>query len=213
MSLDQLKKEIPYQWRVQSFSKYKPEATCVAYIDARDVMNLLDDIIGPDNWQDKYEEHKKNLFCSIGIWCKTDWVWKTDCGTESNVDKEKGEASDAFKRAAVKWGIGRFLYSKKIVRVKANVKKEQNTWPYVVDDRGQRVWDLTKYINNINPPQKDELTDLRDDFKGLKKAGKTNTQDEAYLKEAGGDISKLKAIINAIREREYPEPDEFDGAE
>ena len=46
MNLKDLKKQIPYQWRVQSFSKNKAQAQCVAYIDARDVMNLLDEVVG-----------------------------------------------------------------------------------------------------------------------------------------------------------------------
>lgn len=107
--LEGLKKEIPYKFRVQSSNAYG--FTCVAYIDARDVMDLLDEAVGSHCWQTKYDEHKGNLYCSIGIKIGEEWVWKTDCGTESNMDKEKGEASDALKRAAVQWGIGRFLYS------------------------------------------------------------------------------------------------------
>ncbi len=151
MNLDDLKRAIPIKWRVQSFSKHKPQATCVAYVDSRQVQDLLDEVVGPENWQDKYEEHKGNLFCSIGIKTESGWVWKTDCGIESNVDKEKGEASDAFKRAAVKWGIGRFLYSIKVVYLPASAKKENNTYPYVVDQNGKQVWNLTEHINRLTP--------------------------------------------------------------
>ena len=65
------------------------------------------------NWQCKYNEHKGNLFCSIGVWDDSNerWVWKEDCGTESQTEKEKGEASDAFKRAGFRWGIGIELYN------------------------------------------------------------------------------------------------------
>lgn len=149
MDLSQLKKEIPFKWRVQSFSKHKPQAACVAYLDSRQVQELLDEVVGPENWQDKYEEHKNNLFCSIGIKTESGWVWKTDCGTESNVDKEKGEASDAFKRAAVKWGVGRFLYAMPLKYLPANAKKEQSNYPYVVDQNGKQVWDLTEHINRM----------------------------------------------------------------
>jgi len=131
MNLEDLKKEIPFKWRVQSTNQWG--AQCVAYIDARDVQDLLDDVCKPYGWQCKYSEHKGNLFCSIGIRDRRmmpdrpiqnksitdygDWVWKEDCGTESNVEKQKGEASDAFKRAAVMWGIGRFLYSMPIIKL------------------------------------------------------------------------------------------------
>lgn len=137
---------MPHQWRVQSFSKIKPEATCVAYIDARDVMNRLDEVC-QDGWQDDYRDIKGNLFCGIGIKINGEWEWKWDCGEESNIEKKKGEASDSFKRAAVKWGIGRFLYELDIIRVAANEKKGDKNWPYVIDENGKQVWDLTKFIN------------------------------------------------------------------
>ena len=87
------------------------------------------------------------LFAGVGIKIDDEWVWKWDTGSESQVEKEKGQVSDAFKRACVQWGIGRFLYSMDIKYVKANDKKTQANKPYVVDDSGQRVWDLTKHIN------------------------------------------------------------------
>lgn len=149
-NFEDLKKVIPYQWRVQSFSKNKPMASCVAYIDARDVMDLLDSVIGAGNWQDDYKLINGQLFAGIGI--RTvggDWVWKWDVGTESQTEKEKGVVSDSFKRAAVKWGIGRFLYSMEVAYVKANEVKTQSNYPYVVDDFGKKVFDLTKHINNL----------------------------------------------------------------
>jgi hypothetical protein len=85
---------------------YNSKITLVAYLDSRDVMKRLDDCVGATVWQCDYKEIKNNLFCGIGIGN----VWKWDCGTESNMDKEKGESSDAFKRAAVRWGVGRYLY-------------------------------------------------------------------------------------------------------
>ena len=124
MDLEDLKKEIPYKWRVQSANKYG--ANCVAYIDARDVQDLLDEVCSPMNWATEYKDYKGNLFCGIGIkdteYADGEWTWKWDCGVESNVEKQKGEASDAFKRAAVMWGIGRFLYSKEIIKLPVEQK-------------------------------------------------------------------------------------------
>jgi len=147
MDLKKLTEKLPYKWRVQSFSKNKAAASCVAYIDARDVQDRLDTVCWSENWQVKYEEHKGNLFASIGIKCWEGWTWKSDCGSESAVEKEKWEASDAFKRAAVMWGIGRFLYSLSIEYVDSNEKKTASNDPYVVSG-GKRVWDITKLINN-----------------------------------------------------------------
>lgn len=146
MNIQDLKKEMAFKWRVQSFSKYKPQGQCVAYIDARDVMKRLDEVCG-DKWQSIYYEAGTMLFCKIGIKIGDEWIWRSDTGSESNIEKEKGHSSDAFKRAGVMWGVGQFLYSMDIQYVTANEEKTNSNHPYVVDAHGQRVWDLTKHIN------------------------------------------------------------------
>lgn len=147
MNLKDLQKEIPSKWRVQSFSKNKPSASCVAYIDARQVASLLDEVVSAENWQVKYDTVGGMLFAGIGIKIGEEWVWKWDTGSESEIEKEKGYVSDSFKRAAVQWGIGRFLYDKDVVYLKASANKTPTSFPYVVDDAGQRVWDITEHIN------------------------------------------------------------------
>ena len=97
MEIKNLKKEIPYKWRIQSFSRNKPEASCVAYIDARDAMDLLDEVVGEYNWQDDYRLINNQLFAGVGIYINDQWVWKWDTGTESQTDREKGLVSDSFK--------------------------------------------------------------------------------------------------------------------
>jgi hypothetical protein len=155
MDLNKLKKEIPFKWRVQSYSKNKPVATCVAYIDSRDAQDLLDEVCTPAGWQCEYYEVKGNVYCKIGIKVDNEWIWKSDCGMESNVDAQKGEASDAFKRAFVKWGGGRFLYNKKIQYLPTNEKKDGKNYPYIIDSNGKKVWDITEEINkNKKAPQK-----------------------------------------------------------
>jgi hypothetical protein len=86
------------------------------YKDARVDMNILDETVGSSNWQREHYECKGNLFCRVGIGIArkdgvSEWVWKSDCGTESNTEAQKGEASDSFKRACFNWGIGRELYT------------------------------------------------------------------------------------------------------
>ena len=87
------------------------------YKDARVDMNILDEAVGSSNWQREHYECKGNLFCRVGIDVGTHegkaerWVFKSDCGTESNTEAQKGEASDSFKRACFNWGIGRELYT------------------------------------------------------------------------------------------------------
>lgn len=150
MKLKDLKKEIPYQWRVQSFSKFKPTATCVAYIDARDVMNILDEVIGEENWQDDYKLIDGKLLAGIGIKTDSGVVWKWDTGTESDTEAEKGQMSDAFKRAGVKWGIGRFLYNLDIRTVNTDgAKTDSHKYPKVIDAQGKPVYNISEHINSM----------------------------------------------------------------
>ena len=149
MNLEDLKKEIPFKWRVQSANQYG--ASCVAYIDARQVQDLLDEVCEPFGWQTTFDEYKGNLFCNIGICIKGVWVWKSDCGTESHVEKQKGEASDAFKRAAVMWGIGRFLYSKKIIKLPVKQNQQGKWLPYSKKtDRFVYGDDISKWCNALS---------------------------------------------------------------
>ena len=87
--------------------------TMLLYKNARVDSKILDETFGTMNWQCDFKEIKGNLYCGIGVYDedKKQWVWKWDCGTESNTEKEKGEASDAFKRSAFKWQLGVELYS------------------------------------------------------------------------------------------------------
>lgn len=81
------------------------------YKDARCDMNILDETVGAMNWQRSHSRDNAN--CTVSIWDedKCQWVSKEDTGTESNTEKEKGLASDSFKRACFNWGIGRELYT------------------------------------------------------------------------------------------------------
>lgn len=91
----------------------KPYATLLIYKDARVDQRILDETFGPMNWERQHEVIDGRLYCAVRIWDaeKGQWVSKQDVGTESNTEKEKGQASDSFKRACFNWGIGRELYS------------------------------------------------------------------------------------------------------
>lgn len=124
MNLADLKKPFPpsaISWRVGSTTKDKTKGMALAYIDARDVQDRLDEVCGLDGWQCRYVPmHDKKTVCEIGIsiWRPDprlqmdvpEWIWKSDGAGDSDVEAEKGALSDAFKRAAVRWGIGRYLY-------------------------------------------------------------------------------------------------------
>lgn len=83
------------------------------YKDARCDMKILDETVGAENWERDHKELKSNIYCGISVFDtdKEMWITKWDCGSESYTEKEKGEASDSFKRAGFNWGIGRELYT------------------------------------------------------------------------------------------------------
>lgn len=203
---EKLKAPMPYKWRVQSVKYGK--ASCVAYVDARQVMDKLDDVFGVEGWSDNYSEHKGNLFCTISV--MTDGgieIQKTDCGTESNVEKQKGEASDAFKRAAVKFGIGRFLYDLKIVVLKT--AKHTNDKEYPSTDDGKILWgaeDLSAYIiKHKVPKERKSDTISPDSFKAALGAVRNEKTRIAALKKVcsltltktqNKELSELMAELN-----------------
>ena len=95
----------------------KKSGLALAYIDARDVQDRLDEICGPEGWQCSYPHANGKTVCSIGIKMGDEWIWKANGAGDTDVEAEKGALSDAFKRAAVMWGIGRYLYDVKSVWV------------------------------------------------------------------------------------------------
>lgn len=113
------------------------------YKDARCDMRILDETVGPENWQKRFYERKGTLFCSVGIirqcylsvserLAEPQWVFKDDAGEASSMSAQKGEASDAFKRACVNWGIGRELYTAPFIWVPADKCR-------IINQRGKNV--------------------------------------------------------------------------
>ena len=158
-------------------------ASILAYKDARTDMQILDAAVGQMNWQVKYERDSKGILqCAIGIWDSEkalgagDWVWKTSNGTESDYESEKGEYSDAFKRAGFMWGIGRQLYDfppiwvqlsegdyyEKDGKIKASPRFRPNDWHWTISEDYQDIKAERKFGNswkiifNSKPYKKDE---------------------------------------------------------
>lgn len=100
-------------------------AALLLYKTARVDMRILDEVYGSMNWQRHHEVINGNLFCTISVWDsdKAQWISKQDVGTESNAEAEKGQASDAFKRAGFAWGIGRELYDSPFIWISGKVSK------------------------------------------------------------------------------------------
>lgn len=166
--LKKLAAEFPKEqisWRAQHCTKDGTKALALAYIDSRDVMNRLDEVCGEDGWQCKYPIANGKTICEIGIRCRVEfimeegkpqtafctnpgeWIWKADGAGDTDIEAEKGAISDAFKRAAVKWGIGRYLYNMEGVWVPCksylNDKNGKYTWQEFIDD----PWNFVKKRN------------------------------------------------------------------
>lgn len=114
-------------WRIGRKNADKTSAALLAYIDARDVMERLDRACGFENWQCRYPLSESGLLvCEIGLRINDEWLWRSNGAGDTQVEAEKGKCSDAFKRAAVLWGIGRYLYGLPSPRVKID---QYGKWP------------------------------------------------------------------------------------
>jgi hypothetical protein len=120
-------------FRVGSTTADKSKGMALAYIDARDVYDRLDAVCGPGGWQCRYPHADKKTVCDIGIKVGDEWVWKSNGAGDSDVEAEKGALSDAVKRAAVVWGIGRYLYDLDSPWVPIEAKGKS----YVITDEGK----------------------------------------------------------------------------
>lgn len=105
-------KQLKRPWPVNKLKWRKgPGGKELVYIDARMVKKRLDDVFGMD-WQCTYTEtNERSVVCNIGVKIGEEWIWRSDGAGESNIEAEKGMYSDAFKRAAVRFGIGEYLYT------------------------------------------------------------------------------------------------------
>mgnify|MGYP006986262663 CR=1 FL=1 len=102
------------------------------YKNARCDQAILDETVGPMNWQRHHCRDNQNCIVSLWDGDKQQWIQKEDTGTESNTEAQKGLASDSFKRACFNWGIGRELYTAPFIWIKAadcaRLKQSKNVW-------------------------------------------------------------------------------------
>lgn len=150
-------------WRLQYVDKEKLEGFAVPYLDARAIADRLDSVVGQNNWKDSYSpwhtyvekvEDKgkvttkqiQSQICVLSIYDeeRKEWIDKSDGAENTDVESIKGGISDAFKRSAVKWNVGRYMYKMKPVWVKA--KRQGRS--FVVDDSDKTVREKLEYEYN-----------------------------------------------------------------
>lgn len=149
----------------------------LVYKDPRADRRILDETVGELNWQSDYYEEHNMLFCKIGIRRPDtgEWIWKADTGSESNIESEKGLASDAFKRAAFAFGVGKELYTLPQIRIKLNEKDKYNgkvsqsfsvsemtvdngyvSHLTIVDKWGETRFDYYRNASSVEPVRKEQ---------------------------------------------------------
>lgn len=131
--VDKLKAPFPankISWRVGATTKTKDKGIALAYIDARDAMQRLDEVCGSGAWQCRYPwSDSGRIVCEVGINIGhgagglPEWIWKANGAGSTQVEADKGAFSDAFKRACVLWGIGQYLYDLPNTWMPLNEKK------------------------------------------------------------------------------------------
>ena len=131
---------------------YRKGANLLLYKNARVDMDILDETVGAENWTRSHQETKGNLYCNVSIYdeAKKQWVTKQDCGVESNTEKEKGEASDSFKRACVNWGIGRELYTSPKIAI-----------DWEVDEKNKLKYNPSFYVKTIKYDERRRIICLK----------------------------------------------------
>ncbi len=108
---EQISYDLKMPWPTNEVkSRQGPGGKQLSYIDARQVMHRLDKVVGPENWSDDYKSIDGKTCCTLSLYIDGRWIAKSDGAGDTSIEGEKGGFSDSFKRAAVKWGIGRYLY-------------------------------------------------------------------------------------------------------
>lgn len=135
--------ESDIEWKVGAcgWSGSDPWVRALCYMTARAVMDRLDDVMGPENWKDDYElalGASKGILCRLSLRIDGEWVTKVDGAEETDVESFKGGLSNALKRAAVRFGIGRYLYNLESAFVpKENVSRTSRAgWSYAKPKKG-----------------------------------------------------------------------------
>lgn len=178
------------------------------YKDARCDMSILDETVGAFNWQRGHTRDNAN--CIVSVWddTKKQWISKEDTGTESNTEKEKGLASDSFKRACFNWGIGRELYTAPFIWVsdlsyiKANPKTQKQT---VTERFKVSSIEISndKVITSLEISDSKGIVVFSTQKKVMKKATKLITADQINrIIDMGIDIDKVATYykVNSIED-------------
>lgn len=185
------------------------------YKDARFDRAILDEEFGVMSWQNDFKVIDGKMYGGIGVYDKntSQWIWKWDCGVESNTEQEKGQASDCFKRSGFKWGIGVELYTAPFIWINTETKQEGNRWklanPFVkysvksieydndtisnleiVDDKGNTVYSMGKKVAKTTHKTENKVVEPAE-------TAETNSNDIIAIGlRASNNMKELLAVYN-----------------
>lgn len=180
-------------------------ASYLLYKDARVDMRLLDEVVGAMNWQRTHSFKDGKLYCTVSIWDdeKNMWISKEDVGVESNTEAEKGQASDAFKRACFNFGIGRELYTAPFIWIEAkdkeNLKYTKMIVKHIGYDENGKITELIIEDNKGNVRFEKYDREKKADKEPKSKKEPKITQDDVNIPEEGSQVYTRASLIAESR--------------
>lgn len=215
------------EWRIQQsgLKNGKPWAQALAYVQARAIQQRLDDVISPAKWRNEFSKAPEGgILCGISIKVGDEWVTKWDGASNTEIEAVKGGLSGATKRAAVQWGIGRYLYKlettfvevtdargQHYIAIKENKNDQQPKYRGYWNDPKLPSWALptgttTPPVKKLRQPSEDELHDLKSEINvELKILTVPEEKRGAYIKrEFGFDpatltVGQAREVLNKLR--------------
>jgi len=214
MNLNQLKepfKENEIEWRIGSagISNGRIWANVLAYVTNRAIMDRLDSVCGPENWKNEFIEWKGvNQLCGISIKINNEWVAKWDGAGDSEIESVKGGLSDAMKRAAVQWGIGRYLYELPVTNAKCyevGSKKGDNKGSFRDKKNNNQLvffeWDTPKLPSEFLPASQKPVIKPKNTFIIEPVASKAEIENNSSITKINGFKAEIEneSYINKIQ--------------
>lgn len=198
------------EWRIGATNKDKTSGIALPYITNRAIMNRLDDTVGITNWKNEFYIQDKSKICGISIRINDEWITKYDGADDTNIEATKGGISNAMKRAAVQWGIGRYLY--KLPTMWVGI--EPNGKSYKIKGKPPELpnWALPKQMQRKTQNITDEFVieipkHIQETISAFSQFGVTQADLENYLNNEAfaftdDDIETLRGVYKRLRHGE-----------
>jgi hypothetical protein len=180
------------KWRVSRKTKDKKKAWVLAFFDAREARDRLNEVVGFNNWQTKLKAEDKKTVCELLLRIDNEWITKSDGAGDTNVEAEKGAISAAFKRACSCWGIGEYLY--KLSEYEMETLVEIDEWGNILDHQYDKLNAVLKKVEPIYATD----TEIEEFLTGCKEVKELTAY---YLKITDEQRNKFKQNFTTVKEQ------------